>query len=73
MHQSSTYERILREGRLAEARRIIRREGAQKYGEPDSVTTEALEGIDDIDRLEALSDKLLQPDIGTWGEFLNGG
>jgi hypothetical protein len=73
MHQSATYERILREGRSAEARRIIRRQGAQKYGAPDSVTTEALEGIDDIDRLEALGDKLLQPDITISGELLKGG
>ncbi len=73
MHQSSTYERILREGRLGEARRIIRRLGTQKYGEPDLITSEALEAIVDVDRLEALSDKIIRPDVTSWGDLLNGG
>jgi hypothetical protein len=73
MHQSTTYERILREGRLGEARRIIRRLGTQKYGEPDVITSEALEAIADVDRLEALSDKIIRPDITSWGDLLNGG
>ncbi len=73
MHQSSTYERILREGRVEEARGIIRRLGTQRYGEPDSVTTEILEGIVDLDRLEALGDKIMRPEITTWGDLLNGG
>lgn len=72
MHQSTTYERILREGRLGEARRLIRRLGTQKYGEPDSVTGEALEAIVDIDRFEAIGDKILRPDITSWGDLLNG-
>lgn len=73
MHQSSTYERILREGRLGEASRIIRRLGTQKYGEPDLITSEALEAIVDVDRLEALSDKIIRPDVTSWGDLLNGG
>ena len=73
MHQSSTYERILREGRLGEARRIIRRQGTQRYGEPDFVTTEALDGIVDLNRLEALGDKIIRPEVTTWGDLLNDG
>ena len=73
MQQSSTYERILREGRLEEARRILRRQGTQRYGEPDLMTSEALEAIVDVDRLEALGDKIIRPDITSWGELLKGG
>ena len=75
MHQSSTYEtylRLTREGRLDEARRIVRRQGTQKFGEPDEVSTEALDAIGDLERLEALTDRLLQPDIRSWADLLNG-
>ncbi len=70
MHQSSTYERILREGRLGEAHRFVRRLGKQKYGEPDPTTAEVLERIQDVDRLEALGDRILQPDVKSWEELL---
>ncbi len=73
MHQSSTYERILREGRLEEARRILRRQGTQTYGEPDLMTSEALEAIVDVERLEALGDKIIRPDITSWGDLFYGG
>ena len=72
MHQSTTYERILREGRLGEAHRIIRRQGTQKYGEPDPTTTDALDAIVDLDQLEALSDKILRSDVKSWSDLLNG-
>jgi hypothetical protein len=72
MHQSTTYERILRDGRLDEARRIMRRMGTQRYGEPDADSAAELHAIADIDRLEALGDKILQPDIKSWRDLLNG-
>jgi hypothetical protein len=75
MHQSSTYatyERFVREGRLGEARRILGRLGKLKYGEPDAAICAALDAIVDIDRLEALSDKILRPDITSWADLLNG-
>lgn len=72
MHQSTTYERTLRDGRLDEARRIIRRLGIQKYGEPDADIAGAIEAIGDLDRLEALSDKILQAEVKSWDDLLNG-
>jgi hypothetical protein len=71
MHQSTTYERILKEGSLGTLRRVIRRQGTQKYGEPGPMTAETLEAIVDIDRLEALCDKIVQPDIKSWEDLLN--
>ncbi len=72
MHQSTTYERILRDGRLDEARRTIRRLGTQKYGVPDAETVAELDAIVDIDRLEGLGDKILHPDIKSWEDLFNG-
>ena len=72
MHQSTTYERILRDGRLDEARRFIRRQGTQRYGEPDAETVAEIAAIVDIDRLEGLGDKILHPDIKSWEDLLKG-
>jgi hypothetical protein len=75
MHQSSTYptyERLVREGRLEEAHRIVRRQGKQKCGEPDAATVAALDAIVDLDRLEALVDKILRPEVTSWADLLNG-
>jgi hypothetical protein len=75
MHQSSTYatyERLVREGRVGEARRIIRRLGKLKYGDPDDAIIAALDAIVDLDRLEAMSDKILRPEVTTWADLLNG-
>ena len=51
---------------------MVRRLGTQKCGEPDPATAEALEAIVDIDRLEAIGDKILRPDIKSWVDLLNG-
>ena len=70
MHQSTTYERILEEGSLGGVRRLIRRQGTQKHGEPDPRAAKILEAIVDVDRLEALGDKILQPDVKSWEDLL---
>ncbi|MFI5460589.1 MAG: hypothetical protein ACHRXM_34680 [Isosphaerales bacterium] len=72
MHQSTTYERILREGSVAEARRFLVRLGTQQYGEPDPATAAALEAIQDVDRLESLGERILRPDLTSWEELLKG-
>jgi len=70
MHQSTTYERILREGSLGEAHRFVRRLGKQKFGDPGPTTTAALAEIQDVDRLEALGDRILRPDVKSWEDLL---
>ena len=77
MHQSTTYERILREGReegreeglVTEARRFLVRLGTQQFGEPDPTTAAALEAIQDVDRLESLGERILRPDLKSWEEL----
>ncbi len=80
MKESATYQKILREGRVegrAEGRveglvegerRILRRLGTRQFGKPDPLIDAALDAITDLDRLEQLSDRVLE--VKTWEELL---
>jgi predicted transposase YdaD len=80
MKESTTYQRILREGRqegetlgrLQEAQRILRIQGTKKFGTPGVPTVAAVEAIQDIERLEALSARILDPDVDDWDDLLRG-
>jgi predicted transposase YdaD len=76
MHQSTTYQRILREGRnegrLTEERRFLRRLGTHRFGEPDPAVAATLDGIQDVDRLEALGERVLLPNLNGWQDLLEG-
>jgi predicted transposase YdaD len=80
MHQSTTYQKILtegrekgrEEGRITEARRFLRRQGALKFGEPDPATAVRLESIQDVDCLEVLGERIMQPDLKSWDDLLQG-
>ncbi|MBA2449598.1 MAG: hypothetical protein H0V51_16380 [Chloroflexi bacterium] len=84
MRESSTYQAILAEGRAegeaagraegeaagraAEARAILLRLGRERFGPPDARTRTALDQIDDLDRLEPLTVRLLK--VGSWDDLL---
>jgi hypothetical protein len=72
MEESSTYQRILSKGvdrgRRDEARRILLRQGRIKFGEPDPSVRALIEGIDQLERLENLGDRLLW--VTSWQELL---
>jgi predicted transposase YdaD len=80
MRQSTTYQAILREGRqegmiegrVTEAQRLLLRLGTKRFGPPDAATVAATEAIHDIDRLESLGERILEPDLRGWEEFLRG-
>jgi predicted transposase YdaD len=84
MKESTTYQRILREGRqegrkegetagrVNEAQRILRLQGTKRFGEPSLATAAALEGIEDVGRLEALGERILDPDLHNWDDLLQG-
>ncbi len=80
MKGSTTYQSILREGRkegenvgrVDEAQRILRLQGTQRFGEPGSAATAALEAIQDVGRLEALVQRILKPDLRDWDDLLRG-
>lgn len=75
MKESTTYQAILQEGRIeggiAEARRILIRQGTLRFGDPDATTVATLEAIHDIDRLEALGERILDFNIRDWDGLLS--
>jgi hypothetical protein len=70
MKESVTYQKIVREGREEEARAILLRLGRKRFGPPSPEAEAALAGITAIERLEALSERLL--DVESWEELLAG-
>jgi hypothetical protein len=70
MHESTTYQAILREGRIAGEQQLLLRMGAKRFGEPDATTVAAIEAIQDIVRLEALGERILDPGIDDWDDLL---
>ncbi len=56
-------------GQIAEARKILLRLGAKRFGAPASTETEAaIRAISDSDRLERMTDRIL--DANSWDELL---
>jgi len=86
MRESTTYQAILREGlneglimgrnegliegRVAEAQRLLLRQGGIRFGAPDETTRAAIEAVRDLDRLERMSDRLLDMGIHDWDGLL---
>ena len=68
MHESSTYQAILDEGEIVGIQKILLRQGRLRLGEPDDATKQAVMAINDLPRLERLSERLLQ--VNSWQELL---
>jgi predicted transposase YdaD len=68
MHESDTYQAILDEGRVEGLQRALLHLGRKKFGEPEEPTRRALLEIIDLDRLDRLSERLL--DVSTWQQLL---
>ena len=76
MRESWAYQEILDEGRAEgeargraeEARKILLRLGARRLGPPDADTTAALGAVAEVERLERMTDRLLDPT--SWAEVL---
>ena len=74
IQESTTYQAILREGRqegLVEGRvpgeqQLLIRLGTKRFGNPDAATLAAIEAIRDFERLEALGERILDPDVRDW-------
>ena len=61
-------ERGLKEGKIEEAQRLILRQGEVRFGSPSEETRKTIQAIQDLDRLEQLSLRLLV--TGSWSEML---
>ncbi len=74
MHQSTTYQAILREGRqegkVEGEQKLLLRQGTKRFGKPDAPTMAAIEAIQEIDRLEAIGERILDPNIRDWDDLL---
>jgi predicted transposase YdaD len=72
MEESVTYQAIIRrgreEGRVEEARQLLRRLGGKRFGPPSVAVQAALDAIPTVERLEQLSERLL--DGESWEELL---
>ncbi len=86
MRESPTYQAILKEGRQEgrrkgrkegreegrkqEVRRLLLRHGTRRFGTPDAAIVAAIEAIEDVDRLEALTDRIVDATAGDWNDLL---
>ncbi len=68
MRDSDTYMAILDEGRLEEAKKLILQLGQEQFGAPDESVTAALNGLEDLERLERMGVRLLR--AASWREVL---
>jgi hypothetical protein len=78
MRESTIYQAILQEGRgeglsagrVGEAQRLLLRQGGIRFGPPDEATRAAVEAIEDLDRLERMSDRIVDMSIHDWNSLL---
>jgi predicted transposase YdaD len=76
MHESDTYQAILEEGRqegrqeggLTKLRETLLRQGRKCFGEPSEQQREALLAINNMERLDRMSERLF--DVESWDAFL---
>jgi hypothetical protein len=59
MEESTTYQAIIRKGRLSEARQILLDLGQSQFGPGDEATMKTLNAIEDVQRLEELIKRIL--------------
>jgi predicted transposase YdaD len=79
MKESSSYQAILEEGReegrsegeTKEAIKILKKLGTRRFGSPDLSVLATIEAITDLERIESLSERLL--DVSSWEELLTEG
>ena len=74
LKDSTTYQKILRdgraEGRMEAARQFLLLQGTERFGEPEAAVLAALEGIRDIERLRDLGKRILKADVLDWDGLL---
>jgi len=72
MKESSTYQAILEEGAIAEAKKILRWQGEKAFGPPDGRTALALERLSDLPQLEELILRIWTvASVASWQELLD--
>jgi hypothetical protein len=70
MQESTTYQAILSEGSVTGEQRLLILQGTRRFGKPDTATVAAIEAIRDIEKLDALGVRLVDPDVRDWNSLL---
>jgi hypothetical protein len=68
MRESTTYQYILDEGQAEGVRKVLLRQGRQRFGAATAAIESAINGITDLERLERMSDRMLQ--AADWQDLL---
>jgi hypothetical protein len=58
LKESSTYQAILAEGAVIEARKVLRMVGEDAFGQPDASTVALIDQLTELTRLEQLLKRL---------------
>jgi hypothetical protein len=72
MQESTTYQAILKQGQVAGEQKVLIRLGTKKFGKPDAGSLAAIEGIRELERLEALGERMLDAEVRDWKSLLGG-
>ena len=71
MEESSTYQIVLRRGRIDGVQRVLLRLGTLVFGQPaDAEMRSRIESITDLERLRSLTERFVF--VSTWAELLAG-
>src|SRR5262249_35456119 len=65
----TTYQHIIEQGELKALRRVVLREGATKLGAPPETVKAAIQGLEDLPRLERMCGRLFT--ASSWNDVLN--
>lgn len=68
MEESATYQAIITRGKLQEAQKLLLQLGTKRFGPPSAATRAAIEAITEVERLEQLTERLL--DASSWDQLL---
>ncbi len=69
MKESTTYQLIIEEGEIKEARSLVLRIGRRRFGPPPQPVIAALEAIADLPRLEQIAERLVE--VSSWEQLVD--
>jgi hypothetical protein len=69
MKESTTYQAILREGRVSEAQRLLLLQGEIRFGSPDERIQGTIQAIRDVEHLENLIRRVIDTNVHDWDEL----
>jgi hypothetical protein len=68
VEESTTYQYILEQGAVRNARKVLLQLGRERFGPPDEATTTLINGISDPERLDRMTGRFLR--VSSWRELL---